>query len=386
MPKSRETDVVCALPLLWNPGGKRIPLLVGQDCLSSLARLLKPLSPDRILLVYDALLPARYGREVRAIAGTIARVTLLPAAAGEAGKTLATLEALAGHALAAGASRRSCVIALGGGLVCNMAGMLAATLYRGIPLIHVPTTLLAMHDTVTSLKQALNIAGHKNLLGMYHRPAGILCDTRFLLTLPPAAIQASLVEIVKNALVLGGPYIQHARRLTADLPQADALAVIRSGVAAKRSLMRLDPYEKSAAVVFEYGHTVGHAIESCCHGEIGHGQCIYWGMGAAGEIGHAMGFLGIEAYQRHQAMLGLLGTVAAPQPIALSCLLEAIAFDNKRGHLPPLRGHIQMVLLREIGQAAHTGDMPIVQVPLAEVRKALKRLPFVDLTLKRPLL
>lgn len=364
--------------LRWDPGGRRIPLAAGHGCLRQLESFLR--DADHTLIVTEKRLWRRFGRSVRdALSPNLSR-TLLCVPGGESAKTLATLDALASAALRAGATRRSVVISLGGGLVCNVAGMLAATLYRGIGLIHLPTTLLAMHDTVSSLKQALNVGGCKNLLGVYHPPAAVICETAFLRSLPKSAVQAALVEIAKNALVLSEDIAQRSRRLleVADWDESFFLDVVRSGVEAKRSLMQHDPCEKKRAIVFEYGHTVGHAIEVASAGTIGHGQAVYWGMRAAADVAAAMGYMSGRACAEHEAVLSRLGPVAQPRtPLIARHLLRLIGQDNKRGHLPVASGHIQMVLLRRIGVPVTAAGKPLVQVPLAKVQQAILRLPFV---------
>lgn len=359
--------VVRELP--WSPGGKQIPFLAGPGALAQLPCVLTPLQPDRLIFIADP-----------AVQGFIPRIaypaTILCLPQGEADKTLRWLDEAAARALQDGATRRSVVISFGGGLACNMAGMLAATLFRGVPLIHIPTTLLAMHDTVTSLKQAVNVGGHKNMLGIYHAPHAILCDTDLLRTLPPNHVQAALIEVIKNGLILGEPFSRRAEELC---KRPDAfIDIIESGVAAKQTLMQHDPREKGPAIVFEYGHTVGHAIEATCSGSLNHGQCIYWGMVIAGRVARELSLMPAEVHTRHDAMLQLAGSVSMPSAaIAIADLLAAAAFDNKRGHLSPKADHVAMVLLEDIGRPVRTDGLPLVRVPMSVVSSALSTLPFV---------
>lgn len=326
------------------------------------------LGADRAIVVADRAMRER----VPAIG---CPATVLPSPERETDKTLVWLDQAASRALEDGVTRRSAVISFGGGVACNMAGMLAGTLFRGIRLIHVPTTLLAMHDTVTSLKQAVNVGGHKNMLGLYHTPHAILCDTEMLRTLPHVHVQAALVEIIKNGLILGEPFAAKAKALCAR--PDDCVEIIAAGVAAKQSLMVEDPYERGQAVVFEYGHTVAHAIEAT--GMLSHGHSVYWGMRVAGQVARAMGIMPAKAHREHEAMLDWAGDIAAPaERLRAEALLEAVAFDNKRGHLPAREGHAAMVLLQEIGQPAATGGVPLVHVPESTLLQAIRTLAFVD--------
>lgn len=365
--------------LPWQPGGQKIPFLAGTDCMAEFRRQLADMGADRLLLVADRQVWQAHGRHLRAALPKGIPQHLLELDLTESAKSLAMIEQLAGRALAWGGSRRSVVVSFGGGLTCNLAGMLAGLLFRGIRLVHVPTTLLAMHDTVSSLKQAVNITGRKNLLGLYHAPSLICCDMHFLATLSENAIQGALLEIIKNGLVLGEPYFTQSRKLCLEPRKTEAefaLAVVQSGVAAKISLMRQDPREQGDAIVFEYGHTVGHALESCAG--LAHGQAIYWGMALAARISLQERWLSPLAYQQHQQLLSLAGEVAMPRRrVLLANLLASLDLDNKRGHLPCRKGYIQMVMLQAIGTPKKTHGKPLAYVPLSQIRQALKTLPFI---------
>lgn len=361
--------VVRELP--WSPGGKKIPFLVGPGALVQALGYLASLRPDRVIVIADP-----------AVESLIPKLpypaTILRSPGCEAHKTLGWVDQAATRILVDGATRRSVVLSLGGGLGCNMAGMLAATLFRGIALIHLPTTLLAMHDTVTSLKQAVNVGGHKNMLGLYHVPHAIICDTDMLRTLPAVHVQAALIEIIKNGLILGEPFMHSASELCMR-PAERCLDIIEAGVAAKQSLLADDPYEKSSAIVFEYGHTVGHAIEATCRGSLNHGQCVHWGMLVAGRVARQLGLMPAIVHKKHDAMLELAGPVALPSiPLAVNDMLESLVFDNKRGHLPPRMDHIAMVLLRGIGQPVRNDGLPLIHVPVRLVTDGLRTLPFVS--------
>ncbi len=360
--------VVRELP--WSPGGKEIPFLAGPGALARVQFYLAPLQPDRLILVADPAVQ-------RLIPDLPFPATILSPPECEAKKCLMWLDQAAARILEDGATRRCVVISFGGGLACNMAGMLAATLFRGVGLIHLPTTLLAMHDTVTSLKQAVNVGGHKNMLGVYHAPHAIICDTDLLRTLPAAHVQGALIEIIKNGLILGEPFVHKVSGLCMR-PAERYLDIVEAGVAAKQSLMADDPYEKSSAIVFEYGHTVGHAIEATCRGSLNHGQCIYWGMLVAGRIARQLGLMPAIVHVKHDALLQLAGPVSMPStPMNTADVLGAVMFDNKRGHLPAKADHVAMVLLHDIGKPVCTSSLPLVHIPLPLLTDALRTLPFV---------
>lgn len=363
--------------ITWDPGGQPIPFVLGCKCLPELSRMLKSLAPDRILVLTEASLARKLGLTLRQGLPSTIPSSIVSIPPGEKGKNLATLETLVRQALAGGLTRQSVVLAFGGGLICNIAGMLAGGLFRGVRLVHLPTTLLAMHDTVTSLKQAVNVGGYKNLFGLYLRPAGILCDVQFCETLPPEAMQAALIEIVKNALILGEPFIERAREICSKplLPTPEfCTSVVEAGVAAKRSLMMKDPFERQGAIVFEYGHTVGHAIESAGL-KLNHGQCVYWGMRAAAEVAVLMGEMSPKSYQQHRDLLQLVEPVAAPrEKPPLRQLMDSVAMDNKRGHIPPKRQCLPMVILKGIARPVRTDGVPLINVPISKLAKAISAL------------
>lgn len=375
-------NVLSRLP--WSPGRQAIPFILGPAAFTALPDHLD--DADQVFIITEAAIwPAIRPLLLPALPKRL-RVDALFVNAGEGAKTLATIDLLAAEALRLGCTRRSVIISAGGGLVCNLAGMLAGTLFRGLHLIHAPTTLLAMHDTVTSLKQAVNVSGFKNLLGIYHRPAAILADLRVLADLPHSAIQAALVEIVKNGLVLGGRYLDDAAAIlaaAADSPHITAdypllKRIIRRGVAAKQSLMIADPFEKKRAIVFEYGHTLGHALESLSHGQLNHGQCIYWGMQFAALVSHRLGKLSSRHHTAHEQLLRQLGEIPSPPQLAADDIVAAMQLDNKRGHLPTRRNYIAMFLLKSPGHPLLTSSLPLTHVAIARIRTCLRTLPFVD--------
>jgi 3-dehydroquinate synthase/2-deoxy-scyllo-inosose synthase len=254
------------------------------------------------------------------------------------------------------------LVGMGGGVIGNITGLTASLLFRGIRFVHLPTTLLAMHDSVTSLKQGVNCNGGKNILGTFHVPSAVFIDLKFLKTLPAQQVRGGLIELVKNALILGGDYAkQVTEQLTAFRSRSavpDWASLVNLGLTAKRALVQNDPRERGHAMILEYGHTIGHALELAYVGQLSHGEAIAWGMRCAAWISHRLGYMTDAALESHDQYLALLEAPPRPTgPFMLGELRSRIQRDNKRGYLPPGdAGMVAMILLREPGVVVNGSD------------------------------
>ena len=367
-------------PLLWSAGSAVIPFFIEECVGPALARQVAALQADRVLIVSDRTVQELHGGAIDAALAGAGAVRWLTFEPGESHKTLATVERLAGAALEAGASRRSVVIGVGGGLVGNVAGLLAGLLFRGVRLVQVPTTFLAMHDSITSLKQAVNCNGGKNVLGMYHVPVAVIVALEFLKTQTPVQLRSGAVELVKNALIFGGSEASETAALLSRsdwMLQPTLAALIRRGIDAKQRLLRDDPHERGAAVAFEYGHTIGHAIELAMEGRLSHGQAVALGMAGAAEVSRALGLMDAAGFAEHQALLELVApTAAMPMPaLPREGVLRRVMLDNKRGYLAG--EGLPMVLLRRPGELVRgDGDAPLVAVPMGVIERAVDAIGF----------
>jgi 3-dehydroquinate synthetase len=344
---------------------------------------LAALEADHFVLVTDASFPAALREEAVRWLAQLSSCTVLTFAGGERTKTLSIVEALAQAALEAGVSRRSCVVALGGGLAGNVAGLLAALLFRGIRLVHVPTTLLAMSDSVLSLKQAVNSPVGKNHLGTFYTPELVWCDLTYLRWLPAREIQSALCELIKNVVAISP---EHYNELLSLLDPAGVytpeqyLHFIELCIAAKCSVMHDDPQEKRGGLVLEYGHTVGHALEWLAarmlpQGTLPHGFAVGLGMLVEARISRLLGLLSVQDEQAHVELLRCNGApTALPQGISVGAVLVALERDNKRGYLPAEHGLYPMVLLEQLGRPHCHEDSILTPVPANLVTTALKAL------------
>jgi 3-dehydroquinate synthetase len=328
---------------------------------------LSDLDADRFLIVSERSLPPDLLDEISRHVAEVGPTSTLTFPGSERAKTVSTLDTLATRALQQGATRRSCVVAVGGGLAGNVAGLLAALLFRGIRFVQIPTTLLGMSDSVLSLKQAVNSKIGKNHVGTFLTPELVWSNVDFLERLPAVERRAALCEVIKNVLAIcPDDYAEVAALLNpqAELTPEQFVRVIELTIEQKSQVMASDPYEKGDALVLEYGHTVGHALEATMRGRLTHGLAIGIGMVVAAEIGRRLGVTDDELRDAH---LDLLGRLDAPTLIPLSAdraeLSMRIYHDNKRGYLAPVSGVRDMVLLEGPGRPVRTDGKPLMRVP-----------------------
>lgn len=359
-------------------GGVRYGFSVGHGptSLRALTRKLEGLDADRFVIIADTGLSGEQIDEIARCAGEVAPTTVLPVTADEKAKSLDVVNSLAEQLIPTGVTRRSVIIALGGGLVGNMAGLLSALVFRGLRLVHIPTTLLAMSDSVLSLKQAVNSSVGKNHLGTFHAPVFVWNHLDFLDTLPADEIRSALCEMIKNVLgIVPDRYAAVAARLRADAQYTpeDIAWFIDLCVDAKSAVMRDDLHERGDALVLEYGHTIGHAAELLTGGELRHGYAIGLGMLAAARIARELGLLTAQEEAAHRDLLVLNGApTVLPAGVTLEGVLRTISLDNKRGYVKGTAGTRDLILLEGLGQPHRPAGAQITQVPEAVVRLGIE--------------
>lgn len=360
-------------------GDARVPYHYGHDCTKALAGTVADHldGADAALLVVDRHVLGHAEALLPALAKTL-RVETLVLDATEPHKTLTTVESILEYAVARRLTRRSAIVAMGGGTVGNIAGLAAALLYRGTRLVHLPTTPVAAFDAVVSVKQGVNLSAGKNLCGTYYAPTLIACDLRWLATVPRSALLTGLAEMAKNVLVaapgLERRFATAIAALDTDLPFA-LHELLGIGIDAKEPYLAGDPHERGAAVVFEYGHTAGHAVEFTSAGAVGHGEAVAWGMLVAAEVSRRLRGLDDESMDTHRRLTALLGL---PDPrtrfhgLDRAAVRAALLADNKRGHGECGPEEILMVLLDGVGRpVVPNGGRPLVRVPVDLVMAAL---------------
>lgn len=267
--------------------------------------------------------------------------------AGETSKTLANYSSLAEHILVEGIDEKSILISLGGGTINNVTGFLASTLYRGIHLIHIPTTLMAQCDAAIGIKQAVNGNKGKNLIGSYFEPLKIIVDPAVLITSEERWLRDGLAESIKHAICQDKNFYDYLLNYTGTIKDLDFLEmVVRETIRLKIMLMQDDPKEKAKALVLQYGHTAGHAIEYLSGYKLGHGESIAIGMMAAAQISRVLNIAADDLVEAHSAILEkfCLPTVIDAQ-IKTADIIAAMRYCKRY-----LYGDVQFVLLEKIGK------------------------------------
>jgi 3-dehydroquinate synthase len=328
----------------------------------NLGPLLAPLKfPPRLLVVSDRKVARLYGDPVmQALAQAGYAPALLTVAPGERSKSWPAVERLAGELLARGVHRGSALIALGGGVVGDLAGFLASIFMRGIDFIQVPTTLLAMVDAAIGGKTAINLKEGKNLLGTFHQPRLVAIDPQFLETLPGAECLNGLAEVLKAGFIRDPGLLAHLAAGGARLFDDETVLcdIIYRAAAIKARVVAADEREGDLRRILNFGHTLGHGLEQASAYKIPHGQAVAWGMVAALRLSEELAGLPPEEAARGRALIKDLGLLKPLPPLNSEAVLEALALDKKRREAGPV-----FVLLRRLGE-------PVIQEHLPRPRVA----------------
>jgi 3-dehydroquinate synthase len=334
-------------------------ITVQPGSLSELPRVM-PGEPGACLLVTDDGVPAWYLEVVvtaLTLAGWRPHVEMVPA--GEASKSFAMAQRLFDACVRAGLRRTSPIVALGGGVVGDLAGFVAATFNRGVPFVQVPTTLLAQIDSSVGGKVAINHAHGKNLIGAFHQPAAVLADTSTLLTLTDREYRAGLAEMIKYGVIMDPALFSEMERAIPAL-NARFLPLLGKLVARccelKAEVVAEDERELPGGrrVILNFGHTVGHAVEAVAgYGAVLHGEAVALGMVAAARLSQARGWLAEADAERIMALLSHLRLPTEVPPLNEDELVEAMGRDKKNAG-----GAITFVLARAIGRVETTPVTP----------------------------
>jgi 3-dehydroquinate synthase len=268
---------------------------------------------------------------------------------GEVNKRLAQVEALADSMLKAGADRTSVVIGFGGGIVTDVAGFLAAVFMRGLPVLQVPTTLLAQVDASVGGKTGVNLRDGKNLLGSFHQPLAVLIDPEVLSTLPEREYRAGLFEVIKCGVIRDPLLFELLENRTAEvlsLSPATVDELIAAAVRIKTEVVSADERESDLRRILNFGHTVGHAIEAeTGYASFLHGEAIAWGMLAATRLAELRRMLTATEAGRIKRVICRYGPLPRANGLNPDHLISRLANDKKA-----LQGTVHFVLPSGIGK------------------------------------
>jgi 3-dehydroquinate synthase len=268
---------------------------------------------------------------------------------GEQNKRLVSVEELADQMASRGADRTSVVIGFGGGIVTDVSGFLAAVFMRGIPVLQVPTTLLAQVDAAVGGKTGVNLACGKNLIGSFHQPLAVLIDPNVLSTLPEREFRAGLFEVIKCGIIRDLPLFDLLARSRDEVLSKKREIVdelIASAVRIKAEVVSADEREGDLRRILNFGHTIGHAIEAETeYVRFLHGEAIAWGMLAATRISELVGMLERQTAERIRSVICSYGPLPSARELDTGNLIARLAADKKT-----LQGTIHFVLPTAIGE------------------------------------
>jgi 3-dehydroquinate synthase len=340
-------------------GARAYPIHIGAGVLDDAALYRPHLSGGRVAVITNPVVAPLYLARVQA---ALARGGAEPALEvlvedGEQAKSWASLERVLDALLGARLGRDSVVVALGGGVVGDLAGFAAAIYQRGVPFIQVPTTLLAQVDSSVGGKTAVNHARGKNMIGAFHQPAAVLADVGALATLPERELRAGIAEVIKHGFALDAQLVDWLEANMARLLAREAYAlahVVRRSCELKAAIVAEDEREASGRrAVLNLGHTFGHAIEAGAgYGTWLHGEAVAAGLVMAAELSVRCGLLAPPDAARVRALVELAGLPAKGPAMAPERYLELMALDKKAA-----RGRTRFVVLEQVGRAAVRADV-----------------------------
>ena len=331
----------------------------------SLARLPQALQetglPRRVFLITDSAVGQLYALPVQqnlTQAGFDPQVFTIPA--GEASKSLSWFEQIMDWLVSLRAEQQEAIIALGGGVVGDLAGFVAASYRRGVPLMQVPTTLLAQVDSAIGGKTGINHPQGKNLIGAFYQPRLILVDPACLLTLPERVYREGWGEIIKYGVALDAKLFEQLERTVRIAPTDSATlsAIIARCIRLKMQIVQGDEHDQGQRAILNYGHTFGHALEAVTgYSAWLHGEAVSIGMEVASQIAVAQGVLALDEAIRQRTILSTYGLPITCADIDISAALAAMQQDKK-----VRSGRMRWVLPDRIGHAAVYGDIPSTAV------------------------
>lgn len=346
-------------------GDRSYPILIGRGLIDQgqwVAEVLK--TPKVALITNETVGPLYLDRVTRALLdrGVQVQAVILPD--GESFKTLATLESIFDGMLAAHCDRSTTIVALGGGVIGDMAGFAAATYQRGVDFVQIPTTLLAQVDSSVGGKTAVNHPLGKNMIGAFHQPKLVLADTDTLATLPDRELKAGLAEVIKYGLIRDGAFFDWLEAnmdgLLARDPDLLSEAIERS-CANKAQIVAEDETERGVRALLNLGHTFGHAIEAGLgFGEWLHGEAVGAGMVMAARLSERLGYLSKDQSDRAVRLVAKSGLPVVGPALGADRYLELMAHDKKVD-----AGRLRLVLLRAIGDAEIFADIPVSDIRAA---------------------
>lgn len=327
---------------------------------------------SRFAIITDSTLSLLYGEQLyQFLAASNLDVVLFSFPNGEAYKTRATKEHLENQMFEKGFGRDTCVIALGGGVVTDLAGYLAATYCRGVPLVTIPTSLLSMVDASIGGKTGVNAPYGKNMLGCIYQPKKVIIDPSTLQTLPGKEFTYGIVEMIKHGLIADYTYFdyleQHAHSLLSLEPAILEHAIFES-CRIKKEIVEQDEKEQGKRHLLNFGHTVAHALESLTHYTLPHGEAVAIGLLVESHLAVQLGHLSQNAFDRIQKILIKYALpLQLPSYFSTQTIVDAMVLDKKS-----LKGQPRFVMINAIGSSLSCNSHYCMHVEESLIKNALQ--------------
>ena len=339
-------------------GERSYPIHIGAGLLTRAELIADRLPKKKVAIITNATVgPLYLAPLARALEARGVEVVPITLPDGEQHKNWETLNRIFDALLERRCERGTTLIALGGGVVGDLAGFAAAAFLRGVPYIQVPTTLLAQVDSAVGGKTAINHPLGKNMIGAFYQPRAVIADTDTLATLAPREHAAGLAEVIKYGLIRDPALFEWLEKNMARLVkrEAEPLAhAIERSCAIKAEIVAQDEREDGVRALLNFGHTFGHAIEAGTgYGTWLHGEAVGAGMALAARLSQRLGLIGPEVVHRVDAILKTAGLPARAPDLGLARYLELMGHDKKVEG-----GRIRFVLLKRVGEAFVSADVP----------------------------
>ena len=341
------------------------PVLVERGGISRVLEFVAPEGkrPGKIFVVTSQDVWNLHGSSVRSALSPLSFETLF-FTGGEENKRMAHVERLAEQMSDGGADRSSLVVAFGGGIVTDLGGFLASIFMRGIPVVQIPTTLLAQVDAAVGGKTGTNLVTGKNLVGTFHQPLAVIIDPAVITTLPEREYRAGLYEIIKTGVIASAPVFRlMASRRDDVLAQETGVVdyIIAESVRIKAEVVSSDERESGLRKILNFGHTFGHALEAeTAYTRFLHGEAVSWGMRAAAHLARDLGILAKTDAAEILDILGRYGPIPSLQGVAPSALQARLVKDKKT-----IQSRVHFVLPVKIGEVVVRADIDPLMVEAA---------------------
>lgn len=338
-------------------GSRGYPVYIGSGLLAQTGSYLRERGfSGRLVVITDTAVNKLYGTVLgRALEADGFQVSTLEVPPGEEQKSLESAGRLYRELTAVNAERTTPVLALGGGVVGDLAGFVAATYQRGVPLVQLPTTLLAQVDSSVGGKVAVDHGQLKNMIGAFYQPAMVIADTGTLQSLPDEELKNGLAEVIKSAAIRDSAFFSFLEENMKKINSFDADAleeIVYRSVSIKAEVVAEDELDMGLRNILNYGHTIGHAVESAADFKIKHGQAVAIGMVAAAGIATRLGMLNEGEAKRLQELLRRAGLPIEVPNLEVEKVMQSMQHDKK-----VRAGKVKFVLLESLGRAAVVDDV-----------------------------